>query len=103
MSATYVMSKVCKIETIYKPWSTERPADGQVVQVNLILSLVDEDDTVIENSRKRQKDMPFSFVLGTTDVIEGLNIAVRTFGRGERSKVKISSDVAYGESLRFCQ
>ena len=47
--------------------------------------------------------MPFSFVLGTTDVIEGLNIAVRTFGRGERSKVKISSDVAYGESLRFCQ
>lgn len=94
---------VCKVETIYKPWSSERPADGQIVQINLVLALADGDETIVENSRKRQKDVPFTFVLGTTDVIEGLNIALRTFGRGERSKVKISSDVAYGEHKKVCQ
>lgn len=88
---------VCiKVETIYEPWLTERPCDGDVVQINIILSLAEEGEKVVENSRKR-KDTPISFVLGSSDVIEGINVALRLFGKGERSKVRISSDLAYGE------
>ena len=84
-----------KITTIYEPWSSERPMDGQLVRINYTLHLNDEEETVVEDSRKREA---FSFVLGSTDVIEGINVAVRTFGQGERSKVKISSGYAYGEA-----
>ncbi|KAL3784021.1 hypothetical protein ACHAWO_005697 [Cyclotella atomus] len=85
------MDSVSKLETIYEPWSKERPVDGQVVQINLLVCLVD--GTEVEDSRKRT---PICFVLGSTDVIEGINIAVRGFGQGERSKVKICSELAYG-------
>ncbi len=84
---------VSKTETVYAPWKDERPKDGQVVNINYILTL--SDGTLIDSSRKR--DAPFEFVLGDINVIEGLNIAVRTFGRGERSKVYIPSSYAYGE------
>jgi FKBP-type peptidyl-prolyl cis-trans isomerase 2 len=89
-------SGVTKLETTYKPWSTERPKDGQIVKINYVLYLADEHETVVEDSRKRRKQ-PFSFLLGSTDVIEGINVAVRSFGQGERSKLRISSDFAYGE------
>ena len=88
-----------KVATIYEPWSNDRPSDGQVVKINYTLHLTDEDETVVEDSRKREA---FSFVLGSTDVIEGINVAVRTFGQGERSKVKISSGYAYGEAHLIC-
>ena len=91
--------RVTKLETIYEPWMRERPSDGMIVQINFILSLVD--GTLIESSRERKKE-PFEFVLGSTTVIEGLNIAVRTFGRGERSKVKIASNFAYGAFEFYC-
>jgi FKBP-type peptidyl-prolyl cis-trans isomerase 2 len=86
-------SGVLKIETTYEPWSKMRPEDGQVVQINLVICLTD--GTVVEDSRKRMRT-PFSFVLGSTDVIEGINIAVRNFGQGERSTVKICSELGYG-------
>jgi FKBP-type peptidyl-prolyl cis-trans isomerase 2 len=89
-------SGVTKLETTYQPWSTERPKDGQIVKINYVLYLADEHETVVEDSRKRRKQ-PFSFLLGSTDVIEGINVAVRSFGQGERSKLRISSDFAYGE------
>ncbi|KAL7513063.1 hypothetical protein ACHAXN_010760 [Cyclotella atomus] len=71
------MDSVSKLETIYEPWSKERPVDGQVVQINLLVCF--EDGTEVEDSRKRT---PICFVLGSTDVIEGINIAVRGFGQG---------------------
>jgi len=83
---------VSKIDIIYEPWKDERPKDGQVVKINYILTLAD--GTLIDSSRGR--GAPFEFVLGNTNVIEGLNVAVRTFGRGERSKVNIPSSYAYG-------
>jgi FKBP-type peptidyl-prolyl cis-trans isomerase 2 len=88
------MDSVSKLETIYEPWSKERPVDGQVVQINLLVCF--EDGTEVEDSRKRT---PICFVLGSMDVIEGINIAVRGFGQGERSKVKICSELAYGEKI----
>lgn len=95
-----VSTGVKKVETIYEPWSEDKPVDGNVVRINLVVYVLNEEDkeVVIEDSRQRQQGMPFSFVLGSTDVIEGINMAVRSFGQGERSKVKISSDLAYGET-----
>lgn len=52
-----------KLETIYEPWSKERPVDGQVVQINLLVCF--EDGTEVEDSRKRT---PICFVLGSMDV-----------------------------------
>jgi FKBP-type peptidyl-prolyl cis-trans isomerase len=86
-----------KIEIIYEPWSKDRPLDGQVCQINYIMTLAN--GTVVESSRERRKDVPFSFVLGSTDVIEGLNVAVRMLGQGERSKVRIHSSFAYGKRI----
>jgi FKBP-type peptidyl-prolyl cis-trans isomerase 2 len=95
-----VSTGVKKAETIYKPWSEDKPVDGNVVRINLMVYVLNEEDkeVVIEDSRQRQQSMPFSFVLGSTDVIEGINMAVRSFGQGARSKVKISSDLAYGKT-----
>jgi FKBP-type peptidyl-prolyl cis-trans isomerase len=56
------------------------------------------DGTLMESSRERRKDAPFLFMLGSIDIIEGISMAVRTFGQGERSKVKIASELGYGTS-----
>jgi FKBP-type peptidyl-prolyl cis-trans isomerase len=90
---------VSTLETTYEPWSKMRPIDGQIVQINLVICLID--GTLVEDSRKRMGETPFSFVLGSTDVIEGINIAVRNFGQGERSTVKICSELAYGDMIHF--
>eukprot|EP00804_Cyclotella_cryptica_P023222 CCRYP_000418-RA/>CCRYP_000418-RA protein AED:0.14 eAED:0.14 QI:6092/1/1/1/0.8/0.5/6/314/147 len=88
------LNGVTKIKTIYEPWSNKKPLDGQVCQINYILSL--SDGTMVESSRERRKNVPFSFVLGSTDIVEGISMAVRTFGQGERSIVKIASELGYG-------
>lgn len=87
------VEQVSKIEIIYRPLKDERPKDGQVVKINYILTL--SNGTLIDSSRGR--GAPFEFVLGNINVIEGLNVAVRAFGRGERSRVNIPSSYAYGE------
>jgi len=92
--AGYPLTGVTKTDTIYEPWSNEKPLDGQVCQISYVLSL--SDGTSMESSRERRKDAPF--VLGSTDIIEGISMAVRTFGQGERSKVKIASELGYGTS-----
>lgn len=50
-----------------------------------------EDGNIVESSRQRRLEL-FRFVLGSSAFFGGLNRAVRTFGRGERSKVKIASE-----------
>ena len=43
------------------------------------------------------KDEPFKFKLGAEQVIEGLDKAVAQLSLGERAKISIGSELAYGK------
>lgn len=50
--------------------------------------------TVFDTSRNKQ---PFSFILGTGQVIRGWDEGIKTMNKGERATLYISSDFGYGE------
>jgi FK506-binding protein 1 len=43
-----------------------------------------------------KKGRPFKFVIGRGDVIQGWEVGVAKMCKGEKSKLTISSDMAYG-------
>ncbi len=71
----------------------EKPSNGDKVQVHYIGKLMD--GTVFDSSRDRNEQ--FSFTVGSKQVIEGWEVAVKTMKRGEISKFTISPELAYGE------
>ena len=81
-------------EIMFRGEDGMNPHEGDTVQIYYTIA-VDTKDNIIENSRNRRNE-PFQFVVGTGQVVDGLDYTIRTFCRGERSMVKISSDFAYG-------
>ena len=53
-----------------------------------------EDGRIVDNTRIRPE--PYSFIIGKGTVVSGLEIAVKHMKIGEKARVKIRSDYAYG-------
>jgi peptidylprolyl isomerase len=68
------------------------PIHGQEVKVHYVGTL-ESDGTKFDSSRDKQR--PFAFTIGK-DVIEGWNLAVVTMRQGEKAKVTIAPEYAYG-------
>lgn len=70
------------------------PQIGDVVQVHYIMKL--EDGTQIDNSYARGE--PFSFVLGTEEVIPGLDEGIALLKTGSKAILIIPPEIAYGQN-----
>jgi FKBP-type peptidyl-prolyl cis-trans isomerase len=80
-----------KIE-ILKPGNGEVSKNGDRVSVHYIGTL--ENGNKFDSSRDRQS--PFSFILGTGQVIRGWDVGVLGMKVGEQRKLTIPPDLAYG-------
>ena len=69
------------------------PRQGQTVTVHYSGYLPNGE--IFDSSRDRGK--PFKFKLGGEQVIPGLDAGVSQLSIGERAKISIPSDMAYGE------
>lgn len=67
--------------------------DGDVVEVHYVGTL--DDGSQFDSSRDR--GTPFSFTVGTGQVISGFDVAVRGAQAGETSTVRMEAADAYGE------
>lgn len=84
-----VIKKVLKVG---EGWET--PSKGDVVEVHYVGTL--EDGSKFDSSRDRGD--PFTFTLGTGNVIKGWDEGVKTMKKGEKSLLTCKSDYAYGAS-----
>ncbi|EFJ50220.1 hypothetical protein VOLCADRAFT_80367 [Volvox carteri f. nagariensis] len=80
------------IEVITKGDGVTRPQRGQKVIVHYTGTLVD--GKKFDSSRDR--GAPFDFTLGKGEVIPGWDVGVAQMTKGERVKLTISPDMAYG-------
>lgn len=69
-----------------------KPVDGDTVTVNYSGKLLD--GTEFDNSWKKGK--PFEFVVGMGQVIKGWDRIIKRMHLGEKLRVRIPSDLAYG-------
>jgi FKBP-type peptidyl-prolyl cis-trans isomerase 2 len=67
--------------------------DGDIVEVHYVGTL--DDDSQFDSSRDR--GTPFSFTVGTGQVISGFDVAVRGAKVGETNTVRMEAADAYGE------
>lgn len=67
--------------------------DGDIVEVHYVLTI--DDGSTVDSSRER--GVPFSFTVGTGQVIVGFDRAVRGRQVGDVSTVRIESVDGYGE------
>ena len=68
------------------------PQAGQQLEMHYDGTL--EDGTVFDSSRR--KGRPFKFVIGVGQVIQGWDEGVMTMSLGEKAKLTITGDMAYG-------
>ncbi|KAL2531001.1 Peptidyl-prolyl cis-trans isomerase FKBP62 [Forsythia ovata] len=73
----------------------EKPNDGAIVQVKLIGKL--QDGTVFVK-KGYDEDPPFEFKVDEEQVIDGLDIAVKTMKKGEIALVTVQPEYAFGPS-----
>jgi len=78
---------------ILTPGTGDQPKDGQIIEVHYTGTLLD--GTKFDSSVDR--GTPFTFTLGTGEVIKGWDIGMATMKLGEKSIFKIHPDLAYGE------
>ena len=71
------------------------PYDGDTVKIHYTLA-ANTSDNLVERSRQR-RSIPFEFVVGSGQVVTGIDSSIRTFNRGERSIVEVPAELGYGE------
>mmetsp|Transcript_1076 Transcript_1076/g.1551 ORF Transcript_1076/g.1551 Transcript_1076/m.1551 type:complete len:116 (-) Transcript_1076:2629-2976(-) len=76
--------------------SKTKPVDGDIVEVHYSISIQGSDE-IIESSR-RTLNRSFEWVCGRNQVIEGWDIAIKTFEGKAHKQVIIPPELAYGES-----
>ena len=76
---------------IIKEGKGDQPTDGYEVKVNYIGR--NKDKKIFDQT----KDKPFTFEIGTHQVIKGWEIGVKTMKKGEKSEFILSPEYAYGD------
>lgn len=71
----------------------KRSKKGDILDMHYTGTL--EDGTKFDSSRDR--DQPFTFTLGTGQVIQGWDKGLLNMCEGEKRKLKIPSDMGYGD------
>jgi FKBP-type peptidyl-prolyl cis-trans isomerase len=82
------------IETITPGDGTTFPQNGQTVSCHYTLTL--ENGKQIDSSRGPGRGKPLDFKLGKGEVIKGWDQGVAKLSLGQRAKLTISGDLAYG-------
>mmetsp|Transcript_9942 Transcript_9942/g.14650 ORF Transcript_9942/g.14650 Transcript_9942/m.14650 type:complete len:112 (+) Transcript_9942:16-351(+) len=72
------------------------PQSGNLVSVHYI-GYVDKDGSEIEWDSTRKRNRPFTFKMGVGEVIPGWEEAVAQMSIGQRAKVTMPPELAYGE------
>jgi FK506-binding protein 2 len=89
------LKKELKIEILSKPDNCEKKAQsGEVVTINYIGLL--EDGTIFDSSEKNGR--PLIFPIGSGKVIPGMERGIQGMCVGEKRKLVVPSDLAYGDS-----
>mmetsp|Transcript_24954 Transcript_24954/g.41753 ORF Transcript_24954/g.41753 Transcript_24954/m.41753 type:complete len:116 (-) Transcript_24954:205-552(-) len=70
------------------------PKNGEVVSIHYVLKLRNEDGKLIDQTYTRDK--PFTFKVGSGQVVKGWDEVVRQLSVGEKAKCTIPGDLAYG-------
>eukprot|EP01001_Neometanema_parovale_P012199 NODE_8474_length_700_cov_34.533795_g8218_i0.p1 GENE.NODE_8474_length_700_cov_34.533795_g8218_i0~~NODE_8474_length_700_cov_34.533795_g8218_i0.p1 ORF type:complete len:109 (+),score=16.36 NODE_8474_length_700_cov_34.533795_g8218_i0:60-386(+) len=83
---------VVSLEKIIEGDGKSYPKRGQIVSVHYVGML--SDGTEFDNTRKRGK--PFKFRLQSHEVIKGWDDGVAQMSLGERAKITMTPDAAYG-------
>eukprot|EP01112_Ceratiomyxa_fruticulosa_P007057 TRINITY_DN1818_c0_g1_i2.p1 TRINITY_DN1818_c0_g1~~TRINITY_DN1818_c0_g1_i2.p1 ORF type:complete len:139 (-),score=34.95 TRINITY_DN1818_c0_g1_i2:68-484(-) len=87
-------SKKLQIGVKHRPEEcTRKTQKGDTLKIHYTGAL--EDGTEFDSSRKR--DQPFSFKLGAGQVIKGWDQGLNGMCVGEKRKLKIPSDLGYGD------
>jgi len=89
--------EIVKLQVIYSGEGEGAPAEGDVVKMHFTIALESDPDHIIEDSRDRYGGVPFSFIVGKDQVIDGFQMALVQMRRGEVSTCMLPSHVAYGE------
>merc|ERR1711916_69516 len=88
-----LVTMVVSIEKIIEGDGKSYPKEGNMVEVHYQCLL--PDGTVFDDTRKR--DMPFRFRLKSGEVIKGWDEGVSQMSLGERAKITMTPDLAYGD------
>ncbi|KAG5178628.1 hypothetical protein JKP88DRAFT_241995 [Tribonema minus] len=80
-------------EVMFAGDADDRPEDGDVVHYTCTLR---DGGAVVESTRKTRR-CAFEFVLGAGAVIRGLDRGVARMAFGERARITVSAEYAYGE------
>lgn len=75
-------------------FSSNSPKDGQMAEI-LYRCRTSDYKVVDEN---QDSEDPFEFEVGTSGIIQGLNIGVKTLKIGEKAVLKIPPELGYGEA-----
>lgn len=82
-----------KIDVVYPGDEQTYPEIGDIIRCHCVCRIV-ETGVEIENTRMKKK--PLEFVLGTGQVVQGVDRGLVQMSFGERSKLTVSSEYAYG-------
>lgn len=75
-------------------FSTNTPTDGQMAEI--LYKCRTSDYTVVDENQNSED--PFEFEVGTSGIIQGLNIGIKTMKIGEKAVLKIPAELGYGET-----
>ncbi|CAM9629936.1 unnamed protein product, partial [Ascophyllum nodosum] len=82
-----------------------RPAIGDVVRIHYTCALQAEvggrnasgSEAIQVESSRRNRRRPLEFVVGSGQVVKGVDLGVRTMLHGERARIFVSPSYAYGD------
>ena len=97
-----------KLDIVKGGETDEYPQPGNICTVHYTAYLMMDDDGMPHDETKEKtpgpvfdstyaRGKPFKFKLGAEQVIEGLDKAVAQLSLGERAKISIGSELAYGK------
>jgi|TARA_B110000208_G_scaffold168166_1_gene208119 FKBP-type peptidyl-prolyl cis-trans isomerase len=85
------------METTFDGDDTNYPEVGDEVTVHYVITLADDPDIIVEDSRRRGPGFPFTFKLGSNRCMPGWDWALARMSQGQRCVFTVPADYAYGE------
>ena len=87
-----------------RPGTGGSPAEGDLVLCHVSLRMCDEDERVVQSTRREDggSGVPLRAALASDacTLLRGMELALTAFTRGERAVLRVPSEFAYGVWLR---